>query len=582
MEQCLALVDYDALAPDEISFRKGDIINVTAKGGAAGFWEGVVALPRPDNNSRRSGSGSSSNSAGHKKVRSSSYSPSHLSSVAGLDEGRTDDDAEASRPPHRGLFASCFVSSNLRSVTGLFFRNKAICLYSYKAESSKEEKTPKTPATSTTAMVMSSSPSSGPDEAEMSFVKGDVITVLRPSSSPGWWYGVNESALQRRLQALTAAAASSSLPLPLLSASSSLFASAKGGADGGDDDDGGSSSSSGGDGRATGRVRSLKRAAKVPAETWRQRLPLQLAAAVAAPLSGHSSSSINNIHNNATNTIHTGHDDDAGRPRLFPVNFVSSDVAQAAFPFEGRHAHELSCAAGDVILVHRRWNDGWWEGTLRGQRGIFPSNYTVPNQCTTRPLFFCQRCKTVYDDTKTANLAAFLNAVDAADAAQAKASSTISGGGGSGGTRRGFADGNGTDNTPIASPNLWRECAACARNATVTDSMLAALAAHDAGTLQGPLDLFAFVQTGISGVDERNNKQKKSRRRKEPSLDNTAEKKTRARGGQPATVGAEVGGASGDTENSNTNIHNNLDGSSNPSLLNAKDLADLAAGRVKI
>ena len=129
--------------------------------------------------------------------------------------------------------------------------------------------------------------------------------------------------------------------------------------------------------------------------------------------------------------------------KIFPSNFVTSKLVMALFPFQGRHSHELSFQVKDVILVHRRWNDGWWEGTLKGKRGIFPSNYTAPNVSTLQPPFFCTRCKTVY------------------------------------------------------APSSW-ECKECARNEEITKSMLQALEDHSNGvgsstTEDAQCDLFAYV-----------------------------------------------------------------------------------------
>ncbi|KAH9601463.1 SH3 domain [Trypanosoma melophagium] len=86
-------------------------------------------------------------------------------------------------------------------------------------------------------------------------------------------------------------------------------------------------------------------------------------------------------------------------PRLLPSNFVTCNIVVAAFAFGARQKHELGLNVGDVVQVHRKWNDGWWEGTLRGRRGIFPSNYTLPNVATTTPPFFCNHCKTIFAET---------------------------------------------------------------------------------------------------------------------------------------------------------------------------------------
>ena len=83
-------------------------------------------------------------------------------------------------------------------------------------------------------------------------------------------------------------------------------------------------------------------------------------------------------------------------PLMFPSNFTTANVVQATFAFTARQNHELSFEKGDVVQVHRRWNDGWWEGIIAGKRGIFPSNYTAPNVCTLNPPLFCSQCKTIF------------------------------------------------------------------------------------------------------------------------------------------------------------------------------------------
>ncbi|EKG07804.1 hypothetical protein TCSYLVIO_001064 [Trypanosoma cruzi] len=229
MEQCVALADYEAGDSDEISFRCGDVIAVTAKGSTSGFWEGFVVTP-----------------------------------------GHGHDAAKGSR----GLFPNCFVSSNMRPQEAPTFCNRALCLHDYKAR----------------------------DESEMFFRKGDLLQLIRPGASSGWWFGVNESEMERL-----------------------------------------------GKQKETGSE--IARACGSMAE-----------------------------------------------PRLLPSNFVTCNIVFAAFSFEARQRHELMFEVGDVIQVYRRWNDGWWEGTLRGRRGIFPSNYTLPNVATTTPPFFCNTCKSVFVD----------------------------------------------------------------------------------------------------------------------------------------------------------------------------------------
>jgi hypothetical protein len=99
--------------------------------------------------------------------------------------------------------------------------------------------------------------------------------------------------------------------------------------------------------------------------------------------------------------------------RLLPSNFMTCNIVQSLFAFEGRQHCELTIAVGDVILLHRRWNDGWWEGSLPVaagapvaqvggvaaggmRRGIFPSNYSAPNVSSLSPPLFCARCRAVF------------------------------------------------------------------------------------------------------------------------------------------------------------------------------------------
>lgn len=294
MEQCIAIADYDAMAPDEISFKRGDTITVVAKGASSGFWEGMVNRE-------------ACNGAKHKKEKSSK-------SEANTDGCSSSSAAEGEK---RGLFPNCFVTSNLRRQVAPTFLDKAMALYDYTAR----------------------------DSSELSMKKHDVLTVVRPSSSPGWWCGVNESAA-KRMKGL------------------------------GSSDD-----------HTIGMTCGTKK-----------------------------------------------------RPLMFPVNFVTSKIVQATFAFQGRQAHELSFSAGDVILVHRRWNDGWWEGTIGCRRGIFPSNYSLPNVSTTEPPFFCPRCKTPF----------------------ANAGSSLA------------------------------ECKECAKNEEIVESMVTALQDHKRGLLPR-LDLFSYV-----------------------------------------------------------------------------------------
>lgn len=50
-------------------------------------------------------------------------------------------------------------------------------------------------------------------------------------------------------------------------------------------------------------------------------------------------------------------------------------MVKARFNFKQNNEDELSFSKGDMILVTRQEEGGWWEGTLNGKTGWFPSNY---------------------------------------------------------------------------------------------------------------------------------------------------------------------------------------------------------------
>lgn len=50
-------------------------------------------------------------------------------------------------------------------------------------------------------------------------------------------------------------------------------------------------------------------------------------------------------------------------------------MVKARYNFKQNNEDELSFNKGDTILVTRQEEGGWWEGTLNGKTGWFPSNY---------------------------------------------------------------------------------------------------------------------------------------------------------------------------------------------------------------
>ncbi|XP_069895751.1 rho guanine nucleotide exchange factor 6 isoform X3 [Dipodomys merriami] len=61
-------------------------------------------------------------------------------------------------------------------------------------------------------------------------------------------------------------------------------------------------------------------------------------------------------------------------------------IVKARFNFKQTNEDELSVCKGDIIYVTRVEEGGWWEGTLNGRTGWFPSNYVREIKASERPL----------------------------------------------------------------------------------------------------------------------------------------------------------------------------------------------------
>ncbi|XP_050820812.1 rho guanine nucleotide exchange factor 6 isoform X4 [Gopherus flavomarginatus] len=73
-----------------------------------------------------------------------------------------------------------------------------------------------------------------------------------------------------------------------------------------------------------------------------------------------------------------------------PVEMVENGsyqlVVKARFNFKQTNEDELSVNKGDIIYVTRVEEGGWWEGTLNGKTGWFPSNYVKEIKSADKPL----------------------------------------------------------------------------------------------------------------------------------------------------------------------------------------------------
>ncbi|XP_051892551.1 SH3 domain-containing protein 21 isoform X1 [Pristis pectinata] len=59
---------------------------------------------------------------------------------------------------------------------------------------------------------------------------------------------------------------------------------------------------------------------------------------------------------------------------------IAKEYYEAAFDYVASNEDELSLHKGDVVLVLEKdtGEDGWWEGYVNGNQGLFPDNYVVP------------------------------------------------------------------------------------------------------------------------------------------------------------------------------------------------------------
>ncbi|XP_061090304.1 rho guanine nucleotide exchange factor 6-like isoform X1 [Conger conger] len=61
-------------------------------------------------------------------------------------------------------------------------------------------------------------------------------------------------------------------------------------------------------------------------------------------------------------------------------------IVKARFNFKQNNEDELSFSKGDLICVSRQEDGGWWEGTVGGRTGWFPSNYVREVKPSEKPM----------------------------------------------------------------------------------------------------------------------------------------------------------------------------------------------------
>lgn len=55
--------------------------------------------------------------------------------------------------------------------------------------------------------------------------------------------------------------------------------------------------------------------------------------------------------------------------------FIFAVDAIVEFDYKAQHDDELTIVAGDMITKIKKEDGGWWEGELKGRRGLFPDNF---------------------------------------------------------------------------------------------------------------------------------------------------------------------------------------------------------------
>lgn len=69
-----------------------------------------------------------------------------------------------------------------------------------------------------------------------------------------------------------------------------------------------------------------------------------------------------------------------GKSGIVPAPYVEklppgTRIAKAAFPFESQEASDLHLALGELAIVHRSDDGGWWQAEAHGNQGNVPANY---------------------------------------------------------------------------------------------------------------------------------------------------------------------------------------------------------------
>ncbi|RXM28135.1 Nostrin, partial [Acipenser ruthenus] len=68
-------------------------------------------------------------------------------------------------------------------------------------------------------------------------------------------------------------------------------------------------------------------------------------------------------------------DDDERNSQTNETDDHTIGTCRALYDFQSDREDELIMKIGDLLVIHQKDNSGWWYGSLKGKKGLFPSNY---------------------------------------------------------------------------------------------------------------------------------------------------------------------------------------------------------------
>ena len=54
---------------------------------------------------------------------------------------------------------------------------------------------------------------------------------------------------------------------------------------------------------------------------------------------------------------------------------------EVEYDYEAELQDELTIQSGDILTSVKQMSGGWWEGVLKGKRGLFPENFVKVRAC---------------------------------------------------------------------------------------------------------------------------------------------------------------------------------------------------------